>query len=264
MRLCMMSCQMPGYSPAEIADSAVYCGMDAIDFIGMHDTDATTLRKAADDAGIKIAAHTMLKEKFLEGDPDFMEEFKASLEAAVIMGAPVMMLPPFPRFIGASMADDRKAWIEYYAQACPLAKAAGVQLTVESTGYEFSPITTGDEVMEVLRQVPDLRVTFDHGNTATADDPVAAYRKLAPYIVHFHLKDWKIYDSPRPDTTPKRDGRHYADALIGTGDMDLRGFWEQLLPEHKQLYVNLETLDYSGRLNHREALKQVSDTLRNW
>jgi sugar phosphate isomerase/epimerase len=261
----MMSCQMPGYSPAEIADAAVYCGMDAIDFIGMHDTDAHTLRKAADDAGIRIAAHTMLKEKFLYDEPDFMDEFKASLDAACIMNAPIMMLPPFPRETGGySMAEDRKAWIDYYAQACPLAKAAGIQLTVESTGYDRSPITTGDEVLEVLRQVPDLRVTFDHGNTATADDPIAAYHKLAPYIVHFHLKDWKIYPTPQQNTTLKRDGRYYADALIGTGDMDLKLFWQNVSAEHKQLYVNLETLDYSGKLNHREALKLVSDNLRNW
>jgi hypothetical protein len=66
------------------------------------------------------------------------------------------------------------------------------------------------------------------------------------------------------NATLKRDGRYYADALIGTGDMDLKLFWQNVSAEHKQLYVNLETLDYSGKLNHREALKLVSDNLRNW
>ena len=264
MKLCMMSCMMPYSTPREITEAAVYCGMDAIDWISTHDTDPALLRKISEDAGLKIVAHTMIKEKFLNYDKTYMDDFKASLEDAVIMGAPVMMLPPFPRKGDTTMEEDRNAWIEYYAQAYPLAKQAGVVLTLESTGYYNSPITTADEVLQVLNAVPGLKLTFDHGNTATADDPVAAYHSLKDYIVHMHLKDWKIYDTPQADTTPKRNGKHFADMLIGEGDLDIRTFWDQVDARCKELYVNLETRDFTNPYAARESLKKVSDLLRTW
>lgn len=264
MKLCMMSCMMPYSTPEEIVEAAVYCGMTAIDWISTHNTDPALLRKISEDAGLTIAAHTMIKEKFLNCDDSYMDDFKSSLDDAVTLGAPIMMLPPFPRKGNTTMAEDRKAWIEYYQQAYPLAKAAGVILTAESTGYHNSPITTADEVLELLTAVPGLKLTFDHGNTATADDPVAAYHKLKDFVVHMHLKDWKVYDTPQADTTLKRNGKHFADMIIGEGDMDIKTFWDQVDARGKELYVNLETRDFSEKLAPREALKKVSDLLRNW
>ena len=78
------------------------------------------------------------------------------------------------------------------------------------------------------------------------------------------MKDWKIYDSPRPDTTPKRCGKHYADAMIGEGDLDLKSFWDTVDAKGRELYVNLETKDFSGRMTAPESLRKVSDYLREW
>lgn len=264
MKLCMMSCMMNGYTPVQIADAAIACGMTAVDWITTHNTAPADLRLICDDRNLKIAAHTMLKEKFLLHEPGFLDEFKYSLEDAWTMGAPVLMLPPFPRRPQKSLEDDRKAWTDYYAQALPLAQKAGITLTMESTGYFNSPIITAEEVLEVLHAVPGLKLTLDIGNMATAEDISEAYPKLHEYVVHFHLKDWKIYDSPRPDTTPKRCGKHYADAMIGEGDLDLKSFWNTVDAKDRELYVNLETKDFSGRMTAPESLRKVSDYLREW
>lgn len=264
MKLCMMSFVMNPLPPAGIVQTAVSCGMTAIDWISTHGTDPRELRKMSTDAGLKIAAHTMLKDKFLQRKPDYLDDFKYSLEDAYILGAPILMLPPFARENQKSLEDDRKAWIEYYAQALPMAQEAGIILTLESTGFGNSPITTADEVLEVIRQVPGLKVTFDHGNTATADDPLQAYLKLKDYIVHFHLKDWKISNQKEPGSTLKRDGRFYQDAVIGEGDLDLKKFWDAVDSRGRELYVNLETHDYSEKRDHAAVLRKVSDMLRDW
>lgn len=264
MKICMMSCMLNGFSPREIVDAAVLCRMKAIDWISLHNTAPEELRKISEDAGLTIAAHTMIKTKFLYGEKDYFDDFKRSLEDAVTLGAPVLMLPPFPRKLNASMTEDRKAWTEYYALACPLAQQANVKLTLESTGYHNSPITTGEEVLEVLRQVPGLKLTFDHGNTATADDPVKAYKMVKDYIVHVHLKDWKISDVKSSEESLKRCGRHYANALIGEGDMKLREFWDVTDENTRNCYVNMETCDFSGKKQHVAALQKVADALRNW
>ena len=155
---------MGRFTPEQIVATATACGMEAIDWVSTHHTEPAELRKISEDAGLRIAAHTMIKEKFLRRETDYLDEFKASLDDACILGAPVLMLPPFPRIRQVSLEDDRKAWTEYYAQALPLARKAGVTLTLESTGMINSPIVTVSEALEVLRNVPGLKLTLDHGN----------------------------------------------------------------------------------------------------
>lgn len=267
MKLCMMSCMLEGLTPQEIVDIAVKCDMPAIDWIGLHGCQAKYLREIAENAGLVIAAHTMLKTKFLKGEKDYLDDFKRSLDDAVTLGAPVMMLPPFPRYVQKSMEDDRKLWTEYYAQAVPLSLAAGVTLTIESTGYVNSPITTGEEVLEVLKQVPGLKLTFDHGNVATADDPDKAYEMLKEYIVHVHLKDWKISDAPTPASSSeslKRCGKYYDNIIIGDGDMNLKKFWDITDANTRSCYVNLETRDFTNTMTPLAAMQKVANYLRDW
>lgn len=251
-------------TPAEIVRFAVECGMDAIDWVSTHKTDPKILKKLSDDAGLSIVSHTMLKSKFLKRESDYMDDFKASLEDACILGAPIMMLPPFPRHDQISLEDDKKAWIEYFAKACPLAQEAGVTLTVESTGFPNSPIVTIEETLEVLEAVPGLKVTLDNGNMATAGDFMQGYTRLKDYIVHFHLKDWKISDTGEDPFSLKRCGKYYTDCVIGEGDLDLRAFWNTVDEKGRELYVNLESYDPTGKRTNAQVQKIVADLVRSW
>ncbi|MBO4633219.1 MAG: sugar phosphate isomerase/epimerase [Lentisphaeria bacterium] len=250
--------------PKEIVRTAVSCGMTAIDWVTTHGNDPRELKKISQDAGLKIAAHTMVKYKFLRREPDYLDEFKYSLDDACELEAPILMIPPFARKDQKSLEDDRKAWTEYYAQVCPLAQEAGITLTLESTGLRDSPIVTADEVLEVIGQVPGLKLVFDIGNTATADDPIQAYRKLREHVVHIHLKDRKIYDREEPGSLLKRNGKYFRPAVIGEGDLGLKKFWEEVDSRGRKLYVNLETQDYSEARNHAKILRNASDFLWGW
>lgn len=264
MKICMMSFMMGMYSVREIVSTALKCGMGAIDWIGLHGCRAEYLKSVCDDAGLPIVSHTMLKDGFLHDSRGYFDEFKSSLEDAEILGAKIMMIPPFPRINQTSLEDDRKRYIDYYAKCCEYAKSSNITLTLESTGYHNSPITTADECLEVLKQVPDLRITFDQGNVATVEDPVEAFMKLRKYTVHFHVKDWKVFDTAQADTTPKRCGKHFADATIGEGDMDIKHFWQMTTPEERQLFVNPETRDYTGKREALDIFKQVCAEMRSW
>ena len=264
MKICMMSLMMNDAPVEEIVSTALACNMDAIDWIGLHNNQPSYLRKICDDNGLYIAAHTMIKWGFINDDPNYMDEFKSSLEDACILGAPVMMLPPFARAAQTSMADDRKRYAEYYAKGVELAQKAGVVLTLESTGYDNSPITTAEECLEILQQVPGLKVTFDQGNVATADDPVSAFLKLREYVVHFHVKDWYVSDIQKEGYTPKRCGRFFADATIGEGDMNIRAMWQQTNAKERELYVNPETRDYTGKRTALDTFKQVCAEMKSW
>ena len=264
MKICMMSLMMDEFPVENIVSTAVECKMDAIDWIGLHGRKAVELKKLCDDAGLYIASHTMLKWGFIKGDKNYFDEFKASLDDACILGAPIMMLPPFAREKQISFADDRKRYAEYFARGCELAKSSGVQLTLESTGFAKSPIITAEECLEILNQVPDLKVTFDQGNVATADDPVRAFELLRDYVVHFHLKDWYISDTPKENYDLKRCGKYYGDATIGEGDMDIAAFWKLTNARERELYVNPETRDWKGNRTPLEVFSKVCAEMRSW
>ena len=264
MRICMMSLMMGDSPVEEIVSVAQACGMEAIDWIGLHGRTAKELKKLCDDRGLPVAAHTMIKWGFINDDPAYFDEFKASLDDALTLGAPVLMLPPFARAAQTSFADDRKRYAEYFFRAHELAKQAGVTLTLESTGYHNSPITTADECLEILKQVPGLKITFDQGNVATAEDPLLAFPRLRDYVVHFHVKDWAVSDVPREGFTAKRCGKYFADIMIGEGKMDLRSFWRLTNARERALFVNPETRDFSGRRPYLETFKKVCAEMKSW
>ena len=260
----MMSFTMNMYALEDIVSTAITCGMEAIDWIGLHGCRAEYLKKVCDDAGLHIASHTMFKDGFLYDKRSSFDEFKSSMDDAHTLGAPIMMIPPFARYNQTSRDDDRKRYTEYYARCCEYAKGSGVTLTLESTGYHNSPITTADECLEVLSQVPDLRLTFDQGNVASAENPIEAYKKLRQYVVHFHLKDWYVFDEPHEKAEKKRCGKYFADAIIGQGNMDLKSFWQEVSQEERQLYVNPETWDRSGKWDSVGFFTPVCAAMRSW
>lgn len=269
MNICMMSLMMsdivgPGYPVAEIVKIANACGMKAIDWIGLHHTTARELKAVSDAGELPVAAHTMLKEGFIKDDPAYFDEFKSSLDDAITLGAKVLMLPPFARLNQTSMADDRSRYLDYFGRALELARQAGVTLTLESTGFTNSPITTADECLELLRQLPGLKLTFDQGNVATAEDPCQAFLKLREYVVHFHVKDWHVSKHEQPGYELKRNKLYYKNALLGKGDMPIRDFWSLTNAAERELWVNPESCDFTGKMPVLDSFQQICAEMRSW
>ena len=266
MNLCMMSSVTGFESPREAVDIACYCNMAAMDwvFFAEQNIDPEFLRKLTVDAGLSVASYTPLFYSFIEGEKDWQDKFSRELDKAAALSAPVMMVPPFPAKQQKSLEDDRRKWKEFYAWAAPLALKSGVQLTVEATGTRNSPITTAMEQLEILDAVPELKVTLDYGNMATGGDTPEDIRKLSGKIVRIHLKDWKIYSRPTENATLKRCGKYFADAVIGTGDIDIKTAWDVLSPAEQECFVNLETMDFYNTSSVKAVLKNVSDMVRNW
>lgn len=266
MKLCMMSSVLGFDTPLEVVETAVFCDMEAVDWIFPADRaiDGGFLRKITVDAGLKIAAYTSLFGAFIKGEADWQDKFKAELDKALILGAPVMMIPPVASPQQHSLAEDRRAWKKFYSWAAVQAASQGVKLTLESTGMLNSPVTLASEAAEILNEVPELGVTLDYGNMATGGDTAEDIRQISDRICHIHMKDWHISAEPFAGALEKRNGSYFGNALIGTGDLDLKRSWEVLSPENRECFVNLETADFSGRMTVKEALKQVSDTLRSW
>ncbi len=263
MKISMMSLVMSekGYSPEEIVKTAVDCRMDGIDWIGEHDTNAKYLKKLCDDVGLPVIAHTPIYETIPWSCAAFLARFRQSLDFALELGAPVMMIPT--RCLGCGSRElDRAQWLEALAEAAPMAKKEGVILTFEAMGLPLNPIQSAEECLQLLNAIPDLMLTFDSGNVEVVEDPVISYCKLAPYVVHAHFKDVTTVPRGTPGANRALDDHYYVWNPLNEGQSDVRTLWNAMKGHGYQGYVNIEST--SPDMSIPDFFRKQCDLMREW
>jgi sugar phosphate isomerase/epimerase len=237
--------------------------MDGIDFVGLHGQTAQDLRRMADDAGIPIACYTFFTGGLPSANPaerrQGIEDCKRGIEAAVTLGAPVVMIPT-PGHPEMPRDPWRRQWVEGLTHVAPLAADAGVILTIENFPGRESPFVLADDYFQARAAIPALRLTFDSGNAGSGEDPAASFTRCARNVVHAHFKDWDIADQPAEGFRPMLDGRYYRPALIGEGRLDHRACLQAMRRAGYDRFINIE---YEGdRYDPFDATRRAVDYLR--
>ncbi len=266
MKYSMMTYTMTrqaGFDLKSMLDLTVELEMNAIDFCWPKDlgVPAKELRKMCDDRGIKIVCSTFgadLNFPDKAARKPGIECCKKEIEMAVTLGAPVVMIPT-PGKEGLSSAESRKNWIAGFAEALPIARDAGICLTVENFPGAESPFVTADEVLEAVKKVPGIRITFDNGNAFTGEEPSGSFARCAEYVVHAHFKDWTVISEEKEGFRKMRDGRYYSSALIGEGDVNQKACLEAMKKSGYSGYINIEYEGnkYSAAEGVRRAVKYL-------
>ena len=264
LNLSMMSSTAGRVPAARVVEIAGASGCGGIEWINSHGSSGKELRKLVSDAGLKTVAYTMYDESFVNREADYLDRFKEHLEIAVDAEAPHIMIPPFARVNSKGLEEDRKEWIGYFEEIFPLAEAAGIPLTLESTGLPDSPIVSAEEHLEVFRHVPGLKLVFDNGNTFCADDPLNAFQTLLPWIIHVHLKDTYISDVSDGISMKKRNGKYTRQAMIGRGQQDLRTFLKLVSAVGYNRWITLESSDPERKIPITEVLINNISLIRSW
>ena len=243
MKLSMMSYTMarqPNFDVKRMFELTVELGFAGVDMVTCYDIPAADVRKMADDYGVPIVAHTFFaaiaafdaKER-KEG----LEKCKRSLEDAVTLGAPVVMIPT-PPTAGVDRDAARRNWIEGLKLVVPMAAEAGVILTVENFPGKESPFVIADDVLEAIEAVPGLKLTYDNGNAASGEEPAQSFARCAEHVVHAHFKDWTVKDEPAEGYREMLDGKYYRPALVGEGVVD-----------HAAVLAAMKAAGYDGCIN---------------
>lgn len=241
MKYSMMTYTMArqGYKVEDFIKTAVDLKMDGIDWVSTYGRDPKELKKLSGDAGLAVAAHTFFLGKVTARESGFLDDAKRSIEDAIMLGAPLVMIPT-PAVADVNNRDEcRKIWIDALAQVAPLAEAAGIYLTVENFPGLFSPFVTAADFFEGRKAVPSLYLTFDNGNAATGEDQIESLRQCAPYIKHVHFKDWNFSVEPKEGFSRMING-YYRAALIGEGIIDSRASLRELKKSGYTGYINIE------------------------
>ncbi len=237
--------------------------MDGIDFVSLHGCEPSELKKMADDHGVRVVCHTFFARTLPSQDPEerrgAIDECKKGMEAAVILGAPVVMIPT-PGQEGVDRGELRTRWIEGLHSVAPIAADAGVTLTVENFPGAGSPFVLAGDFLEAKAGIPDLRLTFDSGNAGSGEDPVGSFSRCAADVVHAHFKDWDVSQEQLYGYRPMLDGRYYRSALIGEGDIDNRGCLKAMKEARYDGFINIE---YEGdRYDPFDATLRAVEYLR--
>ncbi|HEY8745239.1 MAG TPA: sugar phosphate isomerase/epimerase family protein, partial [Chloroflexota bacterium] len=150
-----------------------------------------------------------------------------------------------------SPADALQLAIDCLGTCAAYAQSNGVVLGIENHGGLPG---TAAEVRQVLVAVnsPALRLILDVGNfVGVGDDPVAAARALAEYVVHVHLKDL----GPAPTEANSRR----ENVQLGDGTIDLAQIFRILKENHYAGYLSIE---YEGRADPTEAVRRSAAHVR--
>ncbi len=241
MKFSMMTYTMArqGFKVEDFIKTAVELKMDGIDWVSTYERDPKELKKLSDDAGLAVAAHTFFLGKVTSREPGFLDDAKRSLDDAVALGAPVVMIPTPPVADITDRDECRKIWIDALVQIEPLFKGSGIFLTVENFPGLLSPFVTAADFFDARKAVPSLYLTFDNGNASTGEDQLESLRQCAPYIKHVHFKDWDFSPEPKEGYRQMMNG-YYRAALIGEGVVDSLASLRELKKQGYQGYINIE------------------------
>lgn len=158
----------------EQADLKISC---IYGFYEMDSKDETELAKKHVAAAVRVGAGRILVV------PGFL-----TAEEAQELKPLVMDYDKTAAFLEGNVRAKRMA--EGLSMAAELGAASGVQVTIEDFDDEKSPISSASGMLWYIRQIPQLKATFDTGNFIIHGEKVTeAWELLQEDAVHVHLKD---------------------------------------------------------------------------
>ncbi len=228
---------------------------------------AEELRHAAEKHGIAIVAYAIGAELYKDTPEENAREVErvcSQLDVAKALGAPLLRhdvcyseKKSFLRMLPTIAENTRR--ITAYA------RSLGIRTCSENHGYVAQNF---DRMEALLAAVNDdnYGLLVDIGNFACADeDPVTAVARLAPYAIHVHAKDFRIY--PYGAAIPKgehpfssRACKKLCGCALGEGDIPVAHCIAILKRAKYDGYI---TVEYEGAADCLTGIRTGLTYLKN-
>lgn len=221
------------------------CGAEGVDITDGHVTGFTAaeVRSMACDAGIGISAW-IGGGNLTTSDPEIrkasLDSIRALIDKAAEAGTPNLLVTTGGCAPDQCKAEGRRNVAAGLAEVLPVAKAAGITLSIEDFGSPVAPYQNSAECMETCELAgPELMMTYDSGNMVMADDdPVEFLLAVQSRLAHAHAKDWELLPPDAERGLTSRAGKKYIGTVVGTGVLD-----------YPKIIATLKSLDYQGYLS---------------
>lgn len=214
--------------------------IDGADIVSTHDLPPAEIRRVLADYGIAPVCYTFgagLNFPTPAERSAGVDAVKAGVDIAVEIGAPLIMVIT-PGKHGVSREVSRRQFIQGLQESAAFARKAGLTMTIENFPGPASPFVISSDVLEAIREVPGLQLTYDNGNTMQGEDPVVSFQRCAEHVVHSHFKDWVLGELGQG--TEGLDGRLYEPALIGEGIVDQTSCLKAMKKVEYSGFINIE------------------------
>lgn len=236
--------------------------IEAVDMVSTYRRDSRDIRKILDDHGLKIACYTFstdINHATATERAPAVDHFKKELDNAVVLGADkIMFVTPYkantPRDV------SRRNFIHGLQEASVLCRLANITLSIENFPGCMSPFVVSSDILEAIREVPGLKLTFDNGNAFSGgEDPAVSFERCKEHVIHAHFKDWEV--APHGQGMECMNGAWYGRGLIGEGIINHASCLQAMAKAGYKGYINIE---YEGdKYPSDQAVRKAAAYLRS-
>ena len=204
--------------------AAKAAGLDAVEFWGASSKDLDAIKRALDETGMPIAGilcEPMSNLTDPETHPLFLEGLRSSLQAALELGAKVMIVTAGDDRPGVPREAQHAALVRVLKEAAEIVKGSGVTLALEPLndrvdhpGYYLTSTVEGLDIVDEVDR-PEVRLLYDIYHSAMMGEHIEdVLDGRLDRIVHVHLADTQGRGEPGSGTL---DWQHCLDWLAEHG-----------------------------------------------
>jgi len=194
-------------------------------------------KKMIQDHGLKVSAigSPIGKVKLDEPFEPHLDKFKHAVDLAMLFETPYIRMFSYYAPQGENIDDYRDEVMERMAAKVDILKDVDVTMVHENEAHIYGH--TAEQCVEIVETVdsPKLRLVYDPANFVwgekITDNVESCWPLMKPYVVHIHIKDWKL-------------GAKDVGSIPGQGDGQI-----------KELLAELAALNYDGCLTMEPHLQ---------
>ena len=194
-------------------------------------------KKMIQDHGLKVSAigSPIGKVKLDEPFQPHLDKFKHAVELAMFFETPYIRMFSYYAPEGQNIDDYRDQVMERMAAKVEVLNDVDVTMVHENEANIYGH--TAEQCVEIVKTIdsPKLRLVYDPANFVWGekilDNVDSCWPIMKPYVVHIHIKDWKL-------------GTEDVGSIPGEGDGQI-----------KELLAELAAIDYDGCLTMEPHLQ---------
>jgi sugar phosphate isomerase/epimerase len=196
------------------------------------------VKKMIQDHGLKVSAigSPIGKVKLDEPFEPHLDKFKHAIDLAVLLETPFIRMFSYYAPEDKNIDDYRDQVIDRMAAKADLLSDVDVTMVHENEAHIYGH--SAENCVEMVEAVnsPKLRLVYDPANFVWGEkirnNVEACFPVMKPYIVHIHIKDWKL-------------GSTDVGSIPGQGDGQI-----------KELLAELAAMNYDGCMTMEPHLQQ--------
>jgi 3-dehydroshikimate dehydratase len=199
--------------------------------------DLNEARKMIQDHGLKVSAigSPIGKVKLDEPFGPHLDKFKHAVDLAMFFETPYIRMFSYYAPEGQNIDDYRDQVMERMAAKVDVLKDVDVTMVHENEAHIYGH--TAEQCVDIVKTIdsPKLRLVYDPANFVWGekilDNVESCWPVMKPYVVHIHIKDWKL-------------GAKDVGSIPGEGDGQI-----------KELLAELAAINYDGCLTMEPHLQ---------